>query len=99
MIILATQSAFLKIYESFDIKNLILPDTLIDETFGDIEFFERHLYINTLPKNPIVLKFLDNFQIKFLSSLGSHPRESNDSSLVFKLSVSKLNVLYTVDTE
>lgn len=93
-------SGFFKIYEKFIVKNLILPDTLRDETFNDIENFlkESSTSIHYI-KNPKILKILDNFQIKFLSSFDSPPKEFNDSSLVFKLSVNDFDVLYTGDIE
>ena len=88
-------SGFFEIYDNFKIKNLILPDTLRDETFNEIENFleNSNITINYI-KNPSNLKISNNFNIKFLSSFKNTPEEFNDSSLVFKLSINDFDVLY-----
>ena len=93
-------SGFFEIYDNFKIKNLILPDTLRDETFNEIENFleNSNITINYI-KNPSNLKISNNFNIKFLSSFKNTPEEFNDSSLVFKLSINDFDVLYTGDIE
>ncbi len=93
-------SGFFKIHDNFEIKNLILPDTLRDKTFNEIEnFLENSNTKIHYIKNPKILKIMDNFQLKFLSSFDSPPTEFNDSSLVFMLSVFDFDVLYTGDIE
>lgn len=93
-------SGFFEIYDNFKIENLILPDTLRDETFNEIENFleNSNVKINYI-KNPSNLKISNNFNIKFLSSFKNTPEEFNDSSLVFKLSINDFDVLYTGDIE
>lgn len=93
-------SGFFEIYNNFKIENLILPDTLRDETFNEIENFleNSNVKINYI-KNPSNLKISNNFNIKFLSSFKNTPEEFNDSSLVFKLSINDFDVLYTGDIE
>lgn len=93
-------SGFFEIYDNFKIENLILPDTLRDETFNEIENFleNSNIKINYI-KNPSNLKISNNFNIKFLSSFKNTPEEFNDSSLVFKLSINDFDVLYTGDIE
>lgn len=93
-------SGFFEIYDNFKIENLILPDTLRDESFNEIENFleNSNVKINYI-KNPSNLKISNNFNIKFLSSFKNTPEEFNDSSLVFKLSINDFDVLYTGDIE
>lgn len=93
-------SGFSEIYKNFEIINLILPDTLRKETFNDVEKILKNsktkiIYI----KNPTNLKISNDFNINFLSSFENPPKEFNDSSLVFKLSVRNFDILYTGDVE
>lgn len=93
-------SGFFEIYDNFKIKHLILPDTLRNETFNQIENFLENSNVKiSYIKNPSNLKITNNFNIKFLSSFKSTPKEFNDSSLVFKLSINDFDILYTGDIE
>lgn len=93
-------SGFFEIYQNFKIKTLILPDTLRDKTFNNIEKFLENSQVKIMYiKNPSNLKILNNFNINFLSSFENPPKEFNDSSLVFKLSVNDFDILYTGDVE
>lgn len=93
-------SGFLDIYNNFKIKNLILPDTLKDETFNRIEQVvdNSNTSIHYI-KNPTNLKISNNFNLKFLSKLEDNTENINDSSLVFSLSMYNFDILYTGDIE
>lgn len=93
-------SGFFEIYNNFKIKNLILPDTLREQTFNDVEKFLKNSQVKIIYiKNPTNLKIMNNFNINFLSSFENPPEEFNDSSLVFKLSINDFDILYTGDVE
>lgn len=92
-------SGFKDIYNSFNIKNLILPGVLKDETFNSI----KHLLKNSNTKityidDPKTLKIFNNFKLEFISPL-KNVKEFNDSSLVVKATLNDFDILYTGDIE
>lgn len=92
-------SGFKDIYDSFNIKNLILPGILKDETFQDIKKLIKPSQTKiTYIDNPTTLKIFNNFKLEIIPPL-KVIEEFNDSSLVIKVTLNDFDILYTGDIE
>lgn len=93
-------SGFNKIYNNFNIQNIILPGVFKNETFLSVKRTVDTSKTNIMYiDKPSTLNIQNDFSLNFLSDFSKPPTEFNDSSLVFRAQIKEFDILYTGDIE
>ncbi len=91
-------SGFKNILSSFNIKNILLPEALKEDTFKEVKSLIDKDNTKITHINSGSLKIFDDFVLNFLPQ-PKNIDEFNDSSLVFRASIKDFDILYTGDIE